>query len=142
MTRGTRAAREHRKVYLRKTHPTLYHSVMTVAVASVALGFNFWYSNPAFNPFNIPKNLVGCAFFVLGTSQLVFLNWLRDLRKVRIVLAVSISWTFFWGLANTQQSFAGVASFQLPILYLAAAILQVPLLIEAPVNPMTEKASE
>jgi len=131
----------HSKVYIRKTHPGLYHSLMTLSVASVALGFNFWFSNPAFNPYNIPKDLVGVVFALLGVSQIVFLNLRRDLRKVRVVLATSLSWMFFWGVSNSQQSFAGDASFQLPILYVALSILQIPLLIEAPVNPMTKKKS-
>jgi len=45
----------------------------------------------------------------------------------------------FWGASNAQQSLAGNASFQLPILYIALAVLQIPLLVEPPVNPMTKK---
>jgi hypothetical protein len=130
---------KHSRVNIRKTHPALYHSIMTLSLMSVGLAANFWTSNPTFNPYGLSKDIVGLVFFVLGFSHLVFLNIFRDLRVVRIVLATSISWTCFWGASNTLQSFAGKASFQLPILYLALAILQVPLLIEAPVNPMTEK---
>lgn len=127
------------KLNIRNSHPGLYHSIMTVSIASIALAANFWASNPTFNPYGIDKNLIGVVFAVLGVSQLVFLNLVRNLRMVRIGLAVSIGWMLFWGATNTQQFFAGNASLQLPILYVALAVLQIPLLIESPVNPMTRR---
>lgn len=130
---------KHGKLNIRKSHPTLYHSIMIIGLASVALGFNFWFSNPTFNPYGIDKNLIGLIFFLLGTSKLVLLNVIRNLRAVRIQMAVSIGWVLFWGLSNTQQFFVGNASLQLPIMYMTLALLQIPLLIESHVNPMTEK---
>lgn len=108
----------------------LYTSIMTLSVMSVALAVNFWTSNPTFNPYGIPKNLIGVVFLLLGLNQLVFLHWFRDLRKVRYGLTASVSFMLFWGISNTQQAFAGEASFQLPILYIALAILHLPLLVE------------
>jgi len=139
MNHRSRRVVQHGRVNLSKSHPALFHSIMVLSVASVALAFNFWLSRPVFNPYGWDKRIVGTVFAILGVSQLVFLNLVRDLRMVRLTLAVSISWMFFWGVSNSQQSFAGDASFQLPILYVTGAILQIPLLIEAPVNPMTEK---
>lgn len=130
---------KHSRVNIRQTHPALYHSIMTLGAMSIALAVNFWTSNPAFNPYGFDKNLIGVAFFALGSSKMIFLNIFRDLRIVRVILALSISFHFFWGVSNTQQFFGGKASLQLPILYIAIAILQMPLLLEAPVNPMTEK---
>lgn len=129
----------HDRVRIRSTHPGLYHSIMTLSIMSVALGINFWISNPTFNPYGIPKDLIGLIFFLLGASQLFFLNILRDLRKVRLGLAVSLGFILFWGVSNTQQSFAGNASWQLPILYITIAALHIPFLIESPVNPMTRR---
>jgi len=126
-------------VNLQKSHPALFHSIMVLSLASCALTLSFWFSRPVFNPYGWDKRIIGTVFAVLGVSQLVFLNLVRDLRMVRLTLAASIGWMFFWGVSNSQQSFAGDASFQLPILYVAGAILQIPLLLEAPVNPMTEK---
>lgn len=131
--------RRHDRVQIRNTHPGLYHSIMTLSVMSIALAVNFWTSNPTFNPYGIPKNLVGVVFVLLGVSQFIFLNVFRDLRKVRLGLAVSLGFMLFWGLSNTQQFFAGNASLQLPILYVAIAVLHIPLLIESPVNPMTKR---
>lgn len=130
---------KHDKVRIRATHPALYRSIMTLSVMNVALAVNFWTSNPTFNPYGIPKDLVGGVFFLLGATQLVALNVLHDLRKVRLGLAVSLTFILFWGVSNTQQFFAGNASLQLPILYVAVAALHLPLLIEAPVNPMTRR---
>lgn len=132
------AASVHR-VQISKTHPSLYRALMTLSIMYLALGVNFWYSNPTFNPYGINKDIIGVIFFWLGASLIVFLNILRDLRMVRIALAISISFMFFWGCSNAEQSFAGQASFQLPILYVAFSFLQIPLLTESPVNPMTEK---
>lgn len=130
----------HSQVNLRKSHPTLYHSIVTLSLMRVALALNFWTSDPTFNPWGIPKNLVGLVFFMLGAWQLIFLHVWRDLRKIRLVLALSAGVMLGWGLVNTQQSFDGKASFQLPIMYVAVAALQLMLLLEAPVNPMTEKS--
>jgi len=113
--------------------------MVTFGVMSIALAINFWISTPAFSPFNINKNLVGVVFFLLGTAQLVFLSVFRNLRMVRRGLAVSIFVMASWGLSNVQQFINGHTSLQLPILYLTLAALQYVLLIESPVNPMTEK---
>lgn len=141
---GTRKAFkiQHDRVKIRDTHPGLYHSMMTLSVMHVALAVNFWGSNPTFNPYGIPKNLIGVVFFVLGVSQFVFLNLFRDLRKVRLGLAVSLTFMFFWGLSNAQQFFAGKASLQLPILYVALAVLHIPLLVESPVNPYSRRDND
>lgn len=128
-----------RGLEIRKTHPALYRTLMAHGIMAIALALNFWFSNPTFNPYGISKNIIGIIFFVSGFSQIIFLNILRDLRLVRLNLAASISWTFFWGVSNAQQFFDGKASLQLPILYVALSILQIPLLVESPVNPMTEK---
>lgn len=127
------------KVEIRKSHPALYRTLMVLAFMGVALGFNFWFSKPTFNPYNVPKDVIGIIFFMLGLTQVVFLNIVRDLRMVRLNLSISVSWTFFWGISNAQQFFAGNASLQLPILYVTLSIFQIPLLMEAVVNPMTEK---
>ena len=131
--------RRHSRVNIRNTHPGLYHSIMVLSLMSVALAVNFWISNPTFNPFGINKNLVGVIFFLLGAGQLTFLNLLRSLPMVRLGLTSSIFVMVSWGGSNVQQFVAGKASLQLPILYFALAGLQYVLLVESPVNPMTEK---
>lgn len=137
MTAGR--VRKHLGVNIRRTHPALYRSIMTLSIMSVGLAANFWTSTPTFTPYGINKNLVGAIFFTLGIYQLFFLNVWRDLRKVRIGLAFSLGWILFWGISNTQQAFAGDASFQLPILLISVAVLHLPLLVESPVNPMTQR---
>lgn len=131
--------RRHDRVNIYRTHPALYRSIMTLSVMNVFLAINFWTSTPTFVPYDIPKNLVGVVFFVLGVSQLISLNVFHNLPRVRFLLAASLTILCFWGLINTQQALAGVASFQLPILYVALAIMHLPLLVEAPVNPMTRR---
>lgn len=128
---------KHERVKIRATHPALYRAIMTLSLMSVALAVNFWTSNPTFNP--LPKNLVGVIFMALGLTQLIFLNVFHQLRSVRITLTLSLAFMLYWGLINARQAFAGDASFQLPILYVALAVLQIPLLVEPPVNPMTER---
>jgi len=113
--------------------------MMTVAVASVALAVNFWIYMPTFTPYGVPYPVVGAVFAGLGVSELVFLNVVRDLRLVRLTVTASIGVMLAWGIANTEQVFAGKASFQLPIMYVAIAVIQVWLLLEPPINPMTER---
>lgn len=131
-----------RRVNIRRTHPNLYFSIMVLAFGEVALGINFFIFTPTFDPYGIPKEAVGVVFLALGLSQLIFLNVFRNLKMVRIMLAVSISFMFFWGIGNTEQFFNGKASLQLPIMFFVVSVLQIPLLIEAPVNPMTEKKKQ
>lgn len=126
------------RVKIRYTHPNLYRSIMTLSIMSVLLAANFWRSNPTFNPYGIDKDHVGWAFLALGVGQIVFLN-LGYLRTVRGAMALSSLAMLLWGWANTEQAFAGNASFQLPILYVALGGLQFILLIEAPVNPVEQK---
>lgn len=127
------------RVIIRKSHPALYRALMVLGCMGVALALNFWFAKPTFHPYGWPQEIIGLAFFLLGTSQIVFLNLFHRLKLVRITLAVSVSFMLFWGLSNAQQFFAGNASLQLPILFVTISILQVPLLLESPVNPMTEK---
>lgn len=127
------------RVRIRSTHPALFRSIQILSVMSLALAVNFWTSNPTFNPYNIPKDLIGGIFALLGVSQFLFVNVFHQLRLVRATLAVSLSFMLFWGISNTQQAFAGKASFQLPILLITLAVLHIPLLVESPVNPMTER---
>lgn len=124
-------------VSIRKTHPNLYLSLMIVAIMSIGLSLNFYFYTPTFNPYGINKEVVGAIFLILGFSQLIFLNLYHNLKLVRLVLAISISFMLFWGVSNTQQAFAGKASFQLPVLYIGLALIQLPLLVEPSTNPMT-----
>jgi hypothetical protein len=131
--------RLHQQVNLRKSHPGLFHSILTVGCMGIAMALNFLLYRPTFNPYGVDKSIIGLVFAAIGLGQLVFLIGVRDLRLVRIMLAISISWMMFWGLSNTLQFFAGNASLQLPIMFVVVSILQVPLLLESPVNPFTEK---
>lgn len=126
-------------VNLRKSNPTFYHLIMVLSLGRVALALNFWLYKPTFQPYGIHKAWAGAVFCALGVSQLVFLHLWRDIRKIRLVLATSAAVLMVWGLVNTQQWFAGKASLQLPIVYVVIAVVQIILLVEPPVNPMTEK---
>lgn len=129
-----------RQVNIRRTHRTLYWLMMVFAVGNVWYALNFWTSHPTFNPFNINKNYVGWVFFALGVSQLVFLNVVRDLLRVRIAFVVSGFAYFFWGVSNAQQWANGKASLQLPISFAWIMFLvQMILAFAPPINPATIK---
>lgn len=127
------------RVRIYKTHPVLYQSITVLAIMSVALAVNFFVSRPTFNPFGINKTWVGIVFFLIGLWHLIFLNLFHSLKMVRLGSTLSVFFLFAWGLGNMQQSIAGKASFQLPILYLALGTIHYLLLKEPPVNPMTER---
>lgn len=121
---------------LRKTNPSLFRSLITVALGTCALGFNFLLTVPTFEQFGIPKNFIGAGFMTLGILLLVFLLLHRSLRAVRVVLTVNIAYLVFWGVGTTQTFFQGTSSLQLFILYWTLAALQIPLLLE-PFRPST-----
>ena len=112
---------------------------MALAIMRVALAINLWTSNPTFNPYGISKNLIGIVFFLLGVWHLYFLNVVHNLIMVRLGSVALVFFLTLWGLGNMQQSFAGAASFQLPLIYLAVAGIHYILLLEPPVNPMTRR---
>lgn len=126
-----------RRVSLRKTHPNLFIALIIFSLTSIALSLNFFFSKPTFNPYGIDKEIVALVFFVMGSSKLIALTVYHNLKIVRLTVAVAIGVLLFWGISNTQQAFQGKSSFQLPILYIALALLQVPMLVEPRTNPMT-----
>lgn len=129
----------HGRVNIRLGNPTLYRLLMVLAVMRIALAINFWTSNPTFNPYGVPKTLVGVVFLLLGVWHLYFLNVVHNLAMVRFGSVALVFWNILWGLGNMQQSFAGNASFQLPLIYLTIAAIHYVLLLEPPVNPMTRR---
>lgn len=127
---------------LRATHPNLYRALMTIGVIEFALGLNFLLTTPTFEQFNIPKNVIGAGFLVLGLGFLVFLNVRRSLRTVRVLLIVGIGYMLFWGVGTTETFFKGESSLQLCILYFGLAAIQAPLLLEPFFNPVTANGKE
>lgn len=126
-------------IHVRRTHPNLYRAVMSLAVLYVALGLNFWILAPTFLIYDMPSQLWGTIFLALGVCKLVFLNVWRKLRMVRVAMAFSIAYCLFLGAGTTQPFFEGQGSLQLPILYLAVAVVQIPILIEPFINPWTAR---
>lgn len=124
-------------VYLRHTHPNLYRSLMTVGLIEVAIGLNFLLTTPTFQQFGIPKNLVGAIFLVLGLTDMVLLNVFHNIRAVRVKTVVGTAVMIFWGIGTTETFFQGRSSLQLCILYFGLAALQIPLLLEPFLNPVT-----
>lgn len=118
-----------RRVSIRKSHPASWFTIMVVGAGSVAWAFNFWTSNPTFNPYSVSKNVIGVVFFALGFGQLFFLNVYQSRRMTWILVLTSIIWMSFWGFANTEQFRAGNASLQLPIAFLIVALIQIPPLV-------------
>lgn len=129
-----------KRVSIRKTHPNMYRFLMVIALMSTALAVNLYLTTPTFKPYGIEKEVIASIFLVLGFSQLVLLNLCHNLKLVRLTMAISIAFMLFWGGSNSQQAFAGKASFQLPILLVSLALLQLPLLIEPASNPMTSSS--
>lgn len=127
-----------KNVSIRKTHPAMYRVLMIVAVMFVALALNLYLTTPTFNPYGISKTLIATIFLVLGVSKIIFLNIYHNLKLVRLMVAIATSFMMFWGVSNSQQSFAGKASFQLPILYITLALINLPFLVEPASNPLTK----
>jgi predicted membrane channel-forming protein YqfA (hemolysin III family) len=125
---------------LSQSHPNLYKAFTAYALISLALGLNFIFLKPTFDPLGVPKGLIGAIFLALGSTKLLLLNVYRSLRLLRLVMAMAIGVMLFWTGALTLAFFKlGQTSLQLPITYLGLSILGMPLLVEPSVNPITDK---
>lgn len=127
------------QVDVRLNHPTLYRSIMTFAVISIGLGLNFFFTNPTFNPYQIDKAMVGSVFMALGVGKIIFLNFKRNLRMVRLIMSMSIGFMMFWGVGSSITFFQGRTSLQLFVLYTGLSALQMFLLLEPSLNPLTKQ---
>lgn len=140
MTESERIRHEDaKKVNLRLTNPDMYKSVMLFVIFCISMTLNYWFSKPTFNPYGIQRPWIGLTFLIIGMALILLLNVFRNLKLVRITLAVAGGLLIFWGISNTQQSFAGKASFAFPILLFYVASIILKDLLQSPVNPMTRK---
>lgn len=112
---------------------------MIIAGLCLFQAFNFWTSNPTFNPWGVSRHLVGVVFFVIGMAHLLVVNLLRDMDRIRQTQIASLILMGVWGLSNCQQWLQGKASLQLPGLYVALAALHVAMRLESLVNLTTKK---
>lgn len=126
-----------RNINLRLTHPTLYRSVIVFAFISMGLGLNFWFTKPTFNPYGVDYRITGSVFLTLGVSKIVFLVWFRNLRLIRFNMACCAGFMMFWGIGTSVTYFTGHTSLQLFVLYSGLTLLQLFLLLEPYVNPLT-----
>lgn len=126
----------------RKAHPNLYYAVTAGALGCVALGLNFIFLKPAFNPLDIPKEIFGILFLALGLAKLYFVNFYR-VKVLRSLMALEVSLMFFYSLLLIFQFFQlNQTSLQLPITYLIIVALEYPLLVEPFINPVTSTGDE
>lgn len=127
------------EIDIRKTHPNFYWLVMTLATIAVLLGLNFIINQPTFLIHNAPNTLWGGIFLALGSGEIIFMNFYRRLRLVRACIAFGFTYTMVLAWGTTQPFFDGVGSLQLPILYAGLSVVQIPLMLEPVVNPLTRR---
>lgn len=127
------------RVNLRLTNPTLYRSVMVFALISVGLGLNFLLARPTFNPYQIDKQIIGVVFLCFGLAELIGVVVILNLQFIRVVMALNVAFMMFWGIGTSITFFTGQTSLQLFVLYAGLSALQLFLLLEPFVNPLTGK---
>lgn len=128
---------------LRQTHPNLYKVYLVYGLLCVALGLNFIFLNPTFDPLDIPKQVPGAILLALGGATLFFLRVVRRATWLRVTMASIITVMFFWCGALVFDFFRlAQTSLQLPITFAALGALGIPLMIEPPVNPTTSKRDD
>lgn len=130
---------KHRTVNIRMTHPNLYRSIMVFSFIYIGLGINFLVTTPTFNPYTIPYEIIGILFLMLGMFKIILLHFIRDLVWLRRVMAAEIIVSLWWGIGASITFFRGQTSLQLPILYAGLSLLEVFLLLEPFVNPLTQE---
>lgn len=125
---------------MNKTHPTLYRSYLTYALLSIALGLNFLFLHPAFDPLGIPKAAAGVAFLGCGALKMVLMLAAARVSWLRASMALSVAIMTFWAAALTAEFFLrSQTSLQLPLTFIALAALGFLLTTEPGVNPATAK---
>lgn len=140
---STAPANNYNAVNVRLSHPALYQGALTFAFMFVLLGLNFLFLRLPFNGYDLPKTYIGTAFLVLGLPNIAFLTVLRNLKAVRIVMALQIGWTIIWASSTIVTVFDGSrTTFQLAILYGTLAFLEGYLLLEPFRNETTERKKE
>lgn len=122
-------------IKLQDSHPNLYRGIMVFAFIGIALGFNFFFTNPTFQQYGIDKNIIGAIFMALGVGKIVFLNFFRSVKIVRGFMAASVGFKMFWAVGTSLTFFTGQTSLQLFILYIGLSILELFLLVEPFTNP-------
>lgn len=123
------------EIKLKDSHPNLYRSIMVFAFIGIALGLNFFFTNPTFQQYGISKNIIGGIFMALGVGEVIFLNFYRSVKVIRALMAMSVGYMTFWAVGTSLTFFTGQTSLQLFILYIGLALLQLFLLIEPFTNP-------
>lgn len=131
--------RSRHTVDIRQSHPNLYRSIMVFSFIYIGLGLNFLLTTPTFNPYMIPYEFIGLLFLSLGMLKIVLLNLIRDLVWLRRIMAAEIIVSLWWGIGASITFFRGQTSLQLPILYAGLSLLEVFLLLEPFVNPLTQE---
>lgn len=128
---------------LRRSHPNLYRAYLVYGLMCVALGLNFIFLNPTFDPLDIPKQVPGAIFLALGSASLFFLRVWRRATWLRVAMAVTIGAMFFWCGALVFDFFRlAQTSLQLPITFAALGALGIPLMLEPPVNLTTSEKDD
>lgn len=128
------------RINLRLSHPNLWLILVGLGVGCVAIGLNFLFLKPAFNPLDIPKEVFGWLFLTLGLVELLFLNFLRNWRLLRLVAALLLALLTFYAILLTYQFFEkNQTSMQLPITYIMIVWLVFASLKEPFINPITDK---
>lgn len=129
------------EINVRKTHPNLYWFLVLLAGGGVALGLNFILLQPTFLIFDAPNVLWGAIFMVISIARIIALR-VRRLRWVRATMAASAAYMGFLAIGTGQPFWEGTGSLQLPIIYALVAVIQVPLLFEPFVNPVTARLEQ
>lgn len=127
---------------IKRTHPHLFLAYLIYGLLCVALGLNFLFLNPTFDPLDVPKQIPGGISMTLGVCVLAFLKF-RSATPLRVAMASLITVFFFWCGALVFDFFRlGQTSLQLPITFLALGALAIPLTIEPSINPATLKQDD
>lgn len=89
--------KNYNEIKIKFSHPNLYHGILTFSLINIALGLNFYFTNPTFNPYGIDKMIIGTVFLILGLAKVIFLVFWHNIRAVRVTMALEIGFMVFLG---------------------------------------------
>jgi len=128
------------RVDLRKTHLNLWRMVLLLALGELLLGANFLWLQPTYPIFHAPNELWGVCFVVIALAQALALLISHSLPLVRGCMSVAVAYILIVAVGACEPWLDGVGSLQLAILYAGMAVIQLPLILEPFLNPMTNKS--
>lgn len=128
---------------LRLNHPNLYLTTLLHGLLYLLIGVNYFLVPTALLPFNISHQFGGLVFGLVGLGWLVTANiaGISGYRRIFYIVGMTLYFIFAAGYLKSFLNNEGARSFGGVIFYGLLGLLTVPIILEPPINPATQRRS-